>query len=68
MCQIFVGESANIRSEKYFTIMLDRSFGGPCIVASHKGGVDIEAVAHEDPSAILKVCPLVRLLTLAARS
>jgi len=33
---------------------LDRAHQGPVLVASAKGGVDIEKVAAEDPSAIIK--------------
>mmetsp|Transcript_489 Transcript_489/g.977 ORF Transcript_489/g.977 Transcript_489/m.977 type:complete len:427 (-) Transcript_489:119-1399(-) len=50
---LFVGESADILTEKYFAILLDRKHMGPVIVASPKGGVDIEAVAEEDPDAII---------------
>jgi succinyl-CoA synthetase beta subunit len=38
----------------YFAIFLDRSSNGPVMVASPKGGVDIEAVAQENPDLIFK--------------
>jgi len=34
---------------------MDREHGGPVFVASLKGGMDIEEVAHKDPSAIITV-------------
>jgi succinyl-CoA synthetase beta subunit len=34
---------------------MDRAFGGPVIVASPKGGMDIEAVAAETPDLIYNV-------------
>jgi len=42
------------RREFYLAIMLERSFGGPVIIASSQGGVNIEDVAAEDPDAIFK--------------
>ncbi|ODN04732.1 Succinyl-CoA ligase [ADP-forming] subunit beta, mitochondrial [Orchesella cincta] len=43
------------RKEYYFCIMMERSFGGPVIIASSQGGVNIEDVAAENPDAILKI-------------
>ena len=37
----------------YFALMLDRTTGGPVLLASSQGGVDIEEVARENPVAIL---------------
>jgi succinyl-CoA synthetase beta subunit len=51
--KVLVNEGITIDSEKYFAILQDRSVDGPCIVASAKGGMDIEAVAEEDPDAIV---------------
>ena len=34
---------------------MERSFGGPVFVGSASGGMDIEAVARDDPDAIVKV-------------
>jgi len=44
-----------VRRESYFAITLDRSYGGPVIVGSKEGGVDIEKVAEENPTSIVKV-------------
>ena len=43
------------RREFYFAIAMERSFGGPVFVGSASGGMDIEAVAKENPEAIIKV-------------
>jgi succinyl-CoA synthetase beta subunit len=34
---------------------MDRSYNGPVMVASPRGGMDIEAVAEETPDQIFKV-------------
>ena len=51
-----VAEALDITRETYFAILMDRSFGGPVMVGSPEGGVDIEEVAEKNPSAIFKVC------------
>jgi succinyl-CoA synthetase beta subunit len=40
--------------EMYLAFVMDRSFGGPVMVGSRYGGVNIEEVAAKDPAAILK--------------
>jgi succinyl-CoA synthetase beta subunit len=52
--KILVAESQEIETELYFAILIDRSISAPVIVASAKGGVNIEEVAEEDPSAIIR--------------
>ena len=42
-----------IDSEKYFAILMDRAYGGPVMVASKEGGMDIEEVAESNPDAIV---------------
>ena len=49
-----VAEALNITRETYFAILLDRSAGGPVLVASPVGGVDIEDVAEKTPEKIFK--------------
>ncbi|VDP20193.1 unnamed protein product [Soboliphyme baturini] len=44
-----------LRREAYFSITLDRAFGGPVMIACKNGGVDIETVAAEDPQSIVKI-------------
>eukprot|EP00591_Stephanopyxis_turris_P003441 CAMPEP_0195518000 /NCGR_PEP_ID=MMETSP0794_2-20130614/11923_1 /TAXON_ID=515487 /ORGANISM="Stephanopyxis turris, Strain CCMP 815" /LENGTH=433 /DNA_ID=CAMNT_0040646891 /DNA_START=68 /DNA_END=1369 /DNA_ORIENTATION=+ len=54
LCQkVLINEGITIDSEKYLAILMDRACNGPAIVASAKGGMDIEAVAEEDPDAII---------------
>ncbi|EEB08651.2 succinate-CoA ligase beta subunit [Schizosaccharomyces japonicus yFS275] len=51
---VYVCERKYIRKEYYFAILMDRQNKCPVIVASSQGGVNIEAVAAENPSAILQ--------------
>ena len=54
LCQkVLINEGISIDSEKYLAVLMDRGANGPVIVASAKGGMDIEAVAEEDPDAII---------------
>ena len=58
-----VAEALDIARETYFAILMDRASGGPVLVGSPKGGVDIEAVAEETPELIFKVrTPFARTL------
>lgn len=50
-----VAEALDINRETYFAILMDRSFNGPVMVGSPRGGVDIEEVAESHPEAIFKV-------------
>ena len=50
-----VAESYDIARETYLAILMDRAFQGPVIVASPKGGMDIEEVAKITPEHIHKV-------------
>ncbi|XP_042897695.1 succinate--CoA ligase [ADP-forming] subunit beta, mitochondrial [Parasteatoda tepidariorum] len=55
LCQeVMIAERLYTRREYYFAIMLEREFGGPVIIASSQGGVNIEDVARDNPSAIIK--------------
>ncbi|XP_068759085.1 succinate--CoA ligase [GDP-forming] subunit beta, mitochondrial-like [Montipora capricornis] len=53
--KVMVAESYDIARETYLAILMDRIFQGPVIVASPKGGVDIEEVAKDTPEHIHKV-------------
>jgi len=55
LAQLMVAESLNFDRELYLAILMDRASNGPVLVASPKGGMDIEQVAEEDPNAIFKV-------------
>jgi len=52
--KVMVAEALDIARETYFAILMDRGFGGPVMVASPEGGVDIEAVAEKTPHLIFK--------------
>ncbi len=56
VAKVLVHEGVSFKKELYFAIVLDRAAGGPCIVASPMGGVDIEEVAEKHPEQIHKVC------------
>ncbi len=51
---VLVAKSVEIEREIYFAILMDRATGGPMIVASTEGGVEIEAVAEKSPEKILR--------------
>ncbi|KAJ9082464.1 succinate--CoA ligase beta chain [Entomophthora muscae] len=51
---VYIVEREYLRREYYFAILMDRATSGPVLVASSQGGMDIEAVAEENPEAILK--------------
>ena len=52
--KLMVARALNIKEERYLAILLDRTAGGPVIVASTDGGVDIEEVAATLPERIFK--------------
>jgi succinyl-CoA synthetase beta subunit len=49
---VLVHEGVDIDRQIYLAFLLDRKTGGPVVVASKKGGMDIEQVAKDDPDAI----------------
>jgi len=50
--QVYICERKYLRKEMYLAMLMDRSKGGPAIVVSPQGGMDIETVARESPEAI----------------
>ena len=50
--QVLVEELAEIRQEAYLAITVDPVFRGPVVLASPKGGVDIEEVAAANPDDV----------------
>lgn len=54
---VLVHEGVDIDKQLYLALLHDRKNQGLCIVSSKRGGMDIEEVAKEDPSAI-KVYPI----------
>ncbi|SGY67876.1 BQ5605_C004g02820 [Microbotryum silenes-dioicae] len=53
--QVMLAERRQPTHEYYVAILNDRGLGGPALVASRQGGMNIEDVARDDPSAILTV-------------
>ena len=58
--ELWIEQASDIEAEYYASIVFDRSAKAPLVMLSTKGGMDIEAVAEEDPAAIatLHVDPL----------
>jgi len=52
--QVWVEGGSDIAAEYYASIILDRSEKKLLVMISAKGGMDIEAVAAEDPGALVK--------------
>ncbi|KAG8267879.1 beta' subunit [Homalodisca vitripennis] len=50
---VMVCERKYPRREFYFAIMMERTYGGPVVIASSEGGVEIEEVAAHHPTAII---------------
>ena len=52
---LLIVEKADLDTEWYLSIMLDRATKAPLIIFSAMGGIDIEETAKTDPDKILKV-------------
>jgi succinyl-CoA synthetase beta subunit len=52
---VLVAQRHFIRREAYFAILLDRKTSSAVMIGSRFGGMDIEAVAEQNPNAIIKV-------------
>ena len=55
VAEVWIESASEIVSEYYASIVFDRSAKAPLIMLSTKGGMDIEAVADEDPDAIARL-------------
>jgi succinyl-CoA synthetase beta subunit len=53
--EILIEEKLEIKSEFYLSIAIDRFYRNPVLIFSKEGGVDIENLAKNKPSAIYKV-------------
>ncbi len=53
--ELWIEGASEIASEYYASVIFDRSAKAPLIMLSTKGGMDIEAVADEDPGAIARL-------------
>ena len=67
--RVLVEAGAEIDSEMYLSVMVDRAEKKPLILFSTEGGVDIEEVAERNPEAIVRIYvdPLLGLLPYQAR-
>lgn len=54
---VYLVEKVNVVKERYLSFTLDRKHQSPVLVASSEGGVNIEDIAHNNPSAI-KILPI----------
>ena len=52
---VLVNVGIDIKKEFYLAILLDRGVGGPVIVVSTEGGMNIEDVAAKNPEKIIQV-------------
>ncbi|APZ96267.1 ADP-forming succinate--CoA ligase subunit beta [Fuerstiella marisgermanici] len=50
---LFVEQGLKIARELYLGIVVDREVGGPVLIMSSEGGMEIEEVAHSSPEKIL---------------
>jgi succinyl-CoA synthetase beta subunit len=53
--EVWVERASDIASEYYASIVFDRSAKAPLLMLSTQGGMDIEAVAAQDPEAIARL-------------
>ncbi len=53
--EVWIEGASQIASEYYASVVFDRSAKAPLVMLSTKGGMDIEAVADEDPDAIARL-------------
>ncbi|KPL03163.1 MAG: succinyl-CoA synthetase subunit beta [candidate division Zixibacteria bacterium SM23_73_2] len=67
--KVLITEAADISSEAYIGVIVDRKSKRPVVMVSPAGGIDIEEVAKKTPEKIFKleVDPLLGLQTFQAR-
>ena len=53
--RLWIEGASEIASEYYASVVFDRGAKAPLVMLSTKGGMDIEAVADEDPDAIARL-------------
>jgi succinyl-CoA synthetase beta subunit len=68
--RVLVDQAADIQTEIYLGITNDRAAGGPVLIASAEGGIDIEEVARVRPERIARagIDPLLGLRDYQARN
>ncbi len=52
---IYIEDGANILNELYLSILIDRTLACPVFIISKQGGMDIELIAKNHPSQVIKV-------------
>ncbi|ERH08785.1 MAG: succinyl-CoA synthetase (ADP-forming) beta subunit [halophilic archaeon J07HX64] len=52
--RVLVEDAVDFANELYVSVTMDRGVGRPVVMVSTRGGVDIEAVAAEEPGAIVR--------------
>jgi len=67
--KVLVGQSKEIARELYFAIVLDREAQAPVVIASTRGGMNIEDVAHDTPELLthMRIDPALGLQPYEAR-
>ena len=53
--ELYVERASQIEEEYYAAVLLDRGAKRPVAMLSRMGGMDVEAIAEEDPEAIVQV-------------
>jgi succinyl-CoA synthetase beta subunit len=53
--ELWIEEASEIDSEYYASVIFDRGAKAPLLMLSTRGGMDIEAVAEEEPAAIARL-------------
>lgn len=53
--KVYIERAVEIEYELYLAVALDRALETPMIIASSKGGTEIEKIAHESPEEIIKI-------------
>ncbi len=53
--RLYIEDGADIETELYLSMLVDRQTGNIAVVASTEGGVDIETVAHDTPELIMNI-------------
>jgi succinyl-CoA synthetase beta subunit len=53
--ELWIEEASEIDSEYYASVIFDRGAKAPLVMLSTRGGMDIEAVAEEEPAAIARL-------------
>jgi len=52
--KVYIEEAADIATEMYLSVVLDRAKGSLCLIGSNEGGVEIEKIAEEDRVAAIE--------------